>query len=346
MTGRFQTDAEGGTRLSRRKDTDYLSVSARIRVLETRLLNAGRMERMIEAGDPEDAAKVLAECGYGELSELTESGLERTLARAQAELFRDLGGDGNIQDIVDMFRSKYDYHNAKVLVKGEALGGNHGRLLVGGGRYDPDALAENYRRDEMGEYSEPFQKGVARAREALSAAGDPQLADFALDRACFREWTELADRSGSGFLRGYASLSIDEVNLRSAVRASRLDKGAEFLEQVLLPGGSVPVPIIAAARGDELGQVFRGGALAKAAELGASLSAPGSGPLTEFERLCGNAVMDYMAQAKRVPFGEAPVAAYLYARQAEMAAIRVIMTGHMAGLDGDTIRRRLRRTYA
>ena len=35
----------------------------------------------------------------------------------------------------------------------------------------------------------------------------------------------------------------------------------------------------------------------------------------------------------------------LSARQAEMTAIRTILSGRMAGLDGDTIRQRLRRTY-
>ena len=41
------------------KENDFLSISARIRVLENRLLTAERMERMIEAKDVNDAAKVL-----------------------------------------------------------------------------------------------------------------------------------------------------------------------------------------------------------------------------------------------------------------------------------------------
>lgn len=330
----------------KKKDTDYLAMSARIRVLETRLLNAGRMEQMIEAGSLEDAAKVLAECGYGELREVTASGLEEMLAQAQEKLFCGLDGDRKIQDIVDVFRSKYDYHNAKVLVKGEALGENYGRLLMKGGRYDPDILEKDYRREKMGAYSETFRRGIARAREILGATGDPQLADLILDRACFEELTDLAAQSGSRFLQGYVALSIDAANLRSAVRTSRLGKGPEFLDQVLLPGGSVPAYSIAAAPGDELGNVFRSGALAEAAEVGAALSAPGSGPLTDFERLCDNAVMGYLDSGRRVAFGEQPIIGYLYARQAEITAIRTIMAGRMAGLDGGTIRRRLRRTYA
>ena len=72
---------------------------------------------------------------------------------------------------------------------------------------------------------------------------------------------------------------------------------------------------------------------------------PDSGPLTEFERLCDNAVTGYLASASRVPFGEETVIGYLYAREAEITAVRIIMAGRMAGLDGETIRSRLRATY-
>ena len=84
---------------------------------------------------------------------------------------------------------------------------------------------------------------------------------------------------------------------------------------------------------------------AQAAALGAARTQPDSGPLTEFERLCDNAVTGYLASASRVPFGEETVIGYLYAREAEITAVRIIMAGRMAGLDGETIRSRLRATY-
>jgi V/A-type H+-transporting ATPase subunit C len=307
------------------------------------------MERMIEARELDDAAKVLSECGYGEMTELTASGLEQLLTQAQADLFHDLGGDGKNQEILAVFQSKYDYHNAKVLVKGEAMGTDDEgleALLSPGGRYEAHRLMEDYQREDLRGCSEYFRRGVARARETLGATGDPQLADFILDRAYFEELTDLAQKADSTFLQGYVALCIDVANLRSCVRASRLDKGMEFLNQVLLSGGNVPARTLATARGDELGNIFRTGALSEAAALGASLSAPGSGALTDFERLCDDAVMDYLGGGRRVAFGEQPIIGYLYAREAEMTAIRTILTGRMAGLDGDTIRQRLRRTYA
>lgn len=328
-----------------KKDTDYLHLSARIRVMENRLLTQERMEQMIEARDASEAAKVLAECGYPDLLEATPVALEVLLGQAQAELFADLGKTVNDPDLLDAFRCKYDYHNAKVLVKSEALGSEQDRLLLEGGRWNAGTLAEDYRREDLSAYSAPFQEGVAQAREVLGASGDPQRADLILDRAYYQELTNLVKKSGSPFLAGYASVVIDSANLRSAVRCARLDKGQEFLRQVLVPGGSVPVDRLVLAQGADLGALFRDTTLAQAAEVGAALAVPGGGALTDFERLCDDGVMAYLARARKIPFGEQIIIGYLYAREAEATAIRIILAGRMAGLDGATIRQRLRQTY-
>ena len=46
--------------MSHNKDTDYLTISARVHAMERRLLTRERMERMIEAKDHAEAAKVLS----------------------------------------------------------------------------------------------------------------------------------------------------------------------------------------------------------------------------------------------------------------------------------------------
>ena len=83
--------------------------------------------------------------------------------------------------------------------------------------------------------------------------------------------------------------------------------------------------------------------LAKAAEAGAAAVRGES--LTLFEKLCDDSVIDYIKDARFVSFGEAPVIAYLAAKEAEIVAIRIIMTGRLAGLPTDVIRERLREAY-
>lgn len=332
--------------MKQKKDIDYIFLSTRVKAMERGLLTKERIEQMLDAHTNEDAAKVLVECGYPEMNEITINELNRVLSEQQNKTMADLGYSAPNKYIVDVFKLRYDYHNAKVLIKAEALDSDQDQLLMSGGRYDPKRLAEDYRREDLLACSDVFRHGIARAREILGSTGDPQQADFILDRAYFEELTALARASESRFLADYAALCVDVANLRSVVRASRLNKGADFLNQVLVPGGAVSVRSLAGARGEELGGLFRTSRLAEAAAEGAARSAPGSGPLTDFERLCDDAVMDFLSDARRVPFGAEPIIGYLYARETEATVIRIIMAGRMAGLDRETIRQRLRRTYA
>ena len=327
------------------KDTDYLTISARIRAMENRLLTRERMERMLDARTDDEAAKVLSECGYGELSALTHAALDELLSAARAALYKELKGAVPDKRLVDVFQMKYDYHNAKTLIKAAAVGAEADRLLMEGGRWSAGQIKEAWQRDNLRDFTDPFRRAVVQARELLGGGGDPQLADFVLDRAYFAEMSEAAKAVGSPFLEGYVRLLIDSTNLRSAVRAARMGKGADFLNQVLLPGGNVEVHTLTSGKGSDLAALFRAGPLSEAAAAGAALTAPGSGELTAFERLCDNAVMSYLAQARRIPFGEQAVIGYLYARENEFTAIRTILSGRMAGLDGDTIRERLREAY-
>lgn len=331
--------------MAKTKDTDYLAISARIRVLENRLLTRERLEQLVEAREDAEAARLLADCGYAEPAALTPGGVEETLGRAQADLFADLSKAlGEENHVLPVFRIKYDYHNAKALVKGEAVGADTRHLLVSGGRFDPETLAENYRVDDLSAYPEPFRRAVEEARALLADSHDPQLADFLLDRACYGEISREAQASGNDFLAGYVKILIDSLNLRAYVRATRAGQGRPLLERALLPGGGVAPQAILDAKADSLARLFEPAGLGEAAQRGASLLA-GSGDMTAFERACDDAVTRYVRRARRVPFGLEPVVGYLYARSAERTAIRTVFSGRMAGLDRDTIRERLREAY-
>ena len=69
------------------------------------------------------------------------------------------------------------------------------------------------------------------------------------------------------------------------------------------------------------------------------------GPLTAFEKLCDDAVGDYLAGAQSVPFGEAPLVSYLAARETEYTNLRILLMGRAAGIDPAVIRTRLRASY-
>ena len=326
------------------QDTDYLFLSARLRAMEGRVLTGARMDRMIDAPTAAEAAKVLGEIGYSDFSPTSEAELNRALAAEREKVFEELYAFVPDRAVVDVFKVKYDYHNAKAALKSLAVGDDPRRLLVDAGRVNGEKLAKALEEGDYAALPEEMQAPCRQAAEVLSATKDPQKSDFILDAAYFAEMLRAAEETGSRLLERYVRSSIDAANLRSAVRTVRMHKGGDFLRQVLFGGGTVPVDrVMAAALGGSLEDAYRAGGLRAAAELGAAAIRGGS--LTAFEKACDDAVTATAAQAKSVPFGVEVVIGYLVAKEIEFTAVRVIMASRMAGIRGETIRERLRESY-
>lgn len=327
------------------KDTDYLALATRVHAMEGSLLSRERMERMLDARTDDDALKVLSECGYGEWAQGVPDGLDRLLSQRRASVAASLEGGMPDPRLLDVFKVKYDYHNLKTLLKAQALGQNFDRLLMDGGRV-PVSMFQEALSGAGGSLPQPLDRVVKEAQEVFHATGDPQRLDFALDRAYFREMAALAQALGSNYLTGYVTLMVDAANLRCLVRALRMQKGPDFLKGVLFDGGKVGLTgilTVAGAAGSGLAELYAATPLRQAAESGAG--AVNGGGLTAFERACDNTLIAYLAGAKYIPFGEAPVIGFLAALDSELINLRIILSGRSAGLDGDTIRERLRESY-
>lgn len=332
-------------KIKKPKDTDYLFISAYLRSRERNLLTEARMERMIDAGSPEEAAKILQEIGYGEFQADSERALGTALARERENLFQDLYRYVPDRRVVDVFKVRYDYHNLKAMLKAQAVGVGGERLLLDAGRVPAAVLAKAVKEGAYDMLPDPLQSSAREAYEILSTTGDPQRADFVLDRAYYAEMLTAAQDTGSDLLVDYVRASLDAANLRSAVRTLRMKKSGDFLRQVLFTGGTIPPEnVLGAALGGDLETLYRSSPLRGAAELGAEAVRTG-GSLTAFERVCDNAVTAVAAKAKGVPFGVEAVIGYLVAKEIEFTAVRVILSGHMAGIGAETIRERLREAY-
>ena len=318
------------------KDTDYLFISAYLRAKEPQLLTAEKAGRML-GSSVQEAARILESCGYADVLAV---GLDKALSDRRAAVFSEVEALAPKDGVVSLFRMRYDYHNAKTIVKAEAVGIDPAPLLSGAGRADAQALKTAYETGESGSVPQAVLTAMQAARDALSRSADPQLADLILDRAYFAEYHETAAQVGSAFLMGYAQLQADSANLRAAVRARRMHKDAAFLKSVLVPGGSVPAEVL--AQDEPFAPLFANTALFAAAQAGDESQ---SGSLTAFERLCDNTLTAYFAKAKSVVFGEQVVIAYLCALENEISAARMIISGLQAGLPADTIRARLRDLY-
>ncbi len=319
-------------------------MSAYIRAREPSLLTAHRLEQMVDAQDFDEAAKILSECGYPDLSGASDGELEKVFSARRIDALADMERLCPEKALAEAFRLKYDYHNAKVLVKAEGANVSGGELLSGAGRVSPARLAEAYEQDEWRLVPPALAAACRGAKLTLARTSNPQLADIELDKAYFAELLALTETLSDGFYTGYARLSVDVANLRSAVRCIRGHMDEGVLRAALIDGGNVsPARIAGRVYADGVTAVFTDRALEQAAALGQK--AIEGAPLAPFERQCDNTLTRRLDAAKYEPFGPAVVVAYLAALEGEIVAARMVLLGKRDGIASEILKERLRDSY-
>ena len=314
-----------------------------LRAREPRMLTAEKAARMLDASGYEEAAKIIQECGYEDMSSMSASEIDSSLSLHRAAIMSELDNLVPDKALVGMFRLKYDYHNAKAVIKAEAMGLEPERLYSRSGRVAPEKIRSAFDEERLGDLPKALGAAIGEAASILARTSNPQLADIELDSAYFSELLESAAELDNAFVTGYVRLLIDAANLKSAVRTARMKKSPEFLSSILIKGAA-DVDRIASADGDGLCAIFSHSPLEKAAAAGSEAMSGGS--MTAFERECDNAVNAYIRGAKLVSYGPEVVVSYLAAVENEITAVRMILTGALSGVPAETIRERLRDMYA
>lgn len=322
---------------------------ARIRVLETKLLDKSKLDRMIDASSAEDALKILGETDYSNhISNVSRPEEYENLLSAELlrlyELMYSLSPERNIIDIMSI---KYDYHNLKVAIKGKLLNKDLGNLLIPVGLINKDRLNAIFESENYKELTSFMVEGVEKAFSSFEESKDPQEIDIILDSFMYKEIIHRAEEIGDKFLINYFKMLIDLTNIKTLLRVKKQNKGRRFMEQVLIGGGTISVKDLVSFEtesSDGIANKLSYTSYEKIIRLG--LESYGSnGNLSYFEKLSDNYIMDYIKKAKYISFGLEPLVSYIMAKETEIKAIRIIMVGKLNSIAPEIIRERLRDVY-
>ena len=323
--------------MSRIRDNDYLCVSAMLRGKEAHMITPEIFTRMADAESVQAAAKMAEDYGYAGLDLSTPQALDASLSKVRADAYRDLAVILPQASLLDLFRLKYDYHNAKVLVKNASRLELPEGVLSEEGRLTVEEIKALFADETAGGI---LKDAMTEASQTLAKTENPQLADFGLDLAYFREMRECADELG-GASEGYIRLLIDCANLNSYVRSVRMGKSADFLKFALVDGGGLDADLLLARWPDQdVSDLYAGGPLEAAAKFAGE--AMGGWKITPFELACDNALTDYLRKTRYVPFGADAVVSYLASLDTEIMDLRMVLSGKICGIPGEAIKERLR----
>ncbi|MBU5592819.1 V-type ATP synthase subunit C [Clostridium sp. MSJ-4] len=327
----------------------FTQVIPRLRVLETRLLDRAKIDRMIDSDSAEDALKVLQESEYSTLmsnvkrAEDYEVILSAELKRVYKMLY-DMTPEDSVVDIMSL---RYDYHNIKVLIKGKLLEKDFSYMLISVGTLDINKLKYALDNESYRDLNPIMRKAIEEALEDFSTSKDPQKIDIILDKYLFMHQLSLSKDIEDKFLEKYLKYLIDLTNIKTLLRVKKQQNTRDFLNNTIIEGGYVDRDRLNSLYNDSVENIAGKLAFTDYSEvLKAGIEAYSkTGSINLFEKLSENFIMNFMKKAKYISFGLEPLIAYIYAKENEIKLIRIIMVGKLNNIPSEVIRERLRDNY-
>ncbi|WP_035290903.1 V-type ATP synthase subunit C [Clostridium sp. KNHs214] len=321
----------------------------RLRVLETRLLDKAKIERMIDSASAQSALKVLQETEYANVMNDVKRAedYEIMLSTELKRVYNLIYDVCPIKSVVDIMSIKYDYHNLKVMIKGKILNKDFSHMLVPVGKFEISKLKYAVDNEYYRDLNKTMRSSIEKVTEDFKNLKDPQRIDIILDKYMFEEMIAISKEINDKFLDKYIGTMADLTNIKTLLRVKKQNKGRDFFLSVMLPGGSIPKEKMLALINESVENIP--GRLSytdynEILKLGVEEYSK-TGSVSLLEKLSDNYIMKLMREAKYVSFGLEPVIAYIYAKENEIKLIRIIMVGKLNNIAAEVIRERLRDAY-
>ena len=328
----------------------FTQAVSRIWVLETKLIDKAKIERMIEAPSANEVLRILNETEYSNVSSNIKRAedYEEVLSAELKRVYDLVYEISPIKDVVKIMSLKYDYHNIKVLLKGKVLNKDLSSMLINLGSLDLQEIKRKIDGDNFKSLSGNLGKGISEALKAFEETKDPQKIDIILDKYMYKDLVELKKILNYKFIDNLVKAMIDSTNIRTLLRVKKQNKNRDFAKEVIVDGGDIDSSRLIALLSETPENIMN----KLQSTIYSNLVKEGlegyieSGSASLLEKLSDNYIMDLMKGSKLVTFGPEKILSYIYAKETEIKVIRIIMVGKLNNIAEEVIRERLRDIYA
>jgi len=295
---------------------------------------------MVNTPDFAGAAELLSSTEYAIGSSSTDAQIEqmllerRTAIRVQfAELMLD-------EDLVQLMRAREDFSNMRLairrLVTEKPLGldySNEG--AVPAAEFEDILQQENYER--LPDY---LQDTVEAAVLGYYENKDIRRIDYNIDRMHYQWRIQRAEELGCIFCVSFGRVHVDLYNIKTMLRLKMAERDEK---DFFFSGGFVDIDKFVqglAMPYESISGLFFATPYYEIIEEGVRYLKQEQSFL-KIEQLCDDYMMGFLKTTKEIAAGPQPVVAYFLMKEAEIRAVRMVLTGKKNGLTSKLILDRL-----
>ena len=328
-----------------REDWRYGFAVGRLRVLQTHLLESGRLTDLANSVSVEEMVGRLAGSTYAPAAEATglaeqvEARL-RDLRREAYRLVISLSQDEGLQRFI---QGPEDFRNVKILLRRNLIENSPALALSDLAYIGPERLEEIFEAEKYDALPQAMAQAIQRAIVAYYEDKNPRNIDLELDRGAFLYRRELAGELKNEYLLSLCGLLADLANIRSMARLKWLEEDRKLLGQVYLPGGSVELFRLQSAltnTWEAIPGLFFSTPYGELIEHGLAFLVANDSFL-RLEKYCDDYLGEFLRASNQVVAGPEPLVGYILGVEQEIRSVRLIFSAKQAGMSSETIKDRL-----
>lgn len=321
------------------KDTDYAFSVAKIRANENRLLTGAQVNSLVDESSFERVAASLHSLGW--LENEKDVDISKAVKAQNKMLWNILRESVPNKEELKVLTILNDFFNVKAALKCMLTEQDPEKLYTEPTSLDLEKLTESIKAHSFERLEGTLGECAKEAYEAACRTESGQSADIIIDSAALSFLLNEAKNSKSELLTEIFEFICDSTNMKIAFRCAKTNKDISFCEAAIAPCARLDRKKLceSTVKGEkELYAYLETTAYSK----GAALLSKST---TAFEKWCDDTVTEISKKAKYIFFGFEPIAAYYFAKTAEIKTVRVILSGKKSGVPAEIIKERVRALY-
>jgi V/A-type H+-transporting ATPase subunit C len=330
-------------------DTRYAYAVARIRGMETGLLDRQWIERLL-AETADGALKVLGDSAFQEATSGVDrpQDVEEGLLAALTETLTVVSRIAPKPELIDLFRVRWDFRNLRSLIKASLLkvpAADIG-LARGPGTIDVAGMEKAVSEGDYASMPGVLSDAAREAQDDYRDHGELARVDHVLDSAMWEHQLAVAIAHGESFLEAYFRTEIDLINIRTFARVKQVGGDTGDLGSALIEGGHLERSFFAGYLGEPMEALARGLEYGRYGSLADVFRDWSQDRAHALDRACDNVLLDVVDEAARQAYGIEPLVAFVLVKQLEIKLVRAAMVAKLDGVGRDVVEERMRTIHA
>ena len=326
---------------------------ARIRAMEHRLLDAGALQRMLDAEDSASVLKILGETSYASAltSQTGELNFDKVLESDLHAIYEEVRTFTPDKELVDIMRLPYDFHNVKVLMKSmfnvRTGGKKRWDLLTSLGSQPLDDIIANIESEEYRLLPFGLNTLIPVCITVWEQSRDILEVERLIDKRMFEVMLEKAHELDMPGIVSWVRTRIDGENIRTLLRLKRFGYDTAGALPFLHEGGTIDADILASLISEPFETWGRAVEFSDFGKVIGGIDASGgySDLILSLEKVLDDHYLNKIGTARYSPSAPENIPAYLWAKETEIKNIRVITVSKRNKGDKDHLRRLMRHGY-